>query len=111
MEEKKDISSKIEKAINSLDGIQKASPDPFFITRMQARLQRENTNGWDAVVSFITRPLVAAMCIIGILLINATAFYYQSNRQKIAVTEQTEIGYADEYNASSSYYYDENAEP
>jgi len=110
MEEKKDISSNIEKAFSSLDGIQKASPGPFFITRVQSRLARENGNGWDAVVSFITRPVVAAVCITGILLINATAFYYQSNRQKIAVTEQTDLGYADEYNATSSFYYDENAD-
>ncbi len=111
MEENKNISSKIEKSLGSLDGIQKAGPGPFFITRVQARLQKEKSGGWDIVVSFITRPLVAAVCIIAIILLNVTAFYYQSSRQKIANNDQNDIGYADEYNAASSFYYDENAEP
>jgi hypothetical protein len=41
METNKNLSTEIEKTLVSLDNIQKTKADPFFYTRLSARLERE----------------------------------------------------------------------
>jgi len=115
MRHKENIAQKVEQALNSLDGAQKASPGPFFFTRVQARLQKQRSNRWELVTSFITRPAVAlgGLCIV--ILLNAVAFYFraESNGSAMAVSSaQNEPGYADDYgNLATNFFYDENPEP
>ncbi len=37
---KEDFDKKIYDAMNSIDGVQKAAPRPFFFTRLEARMQQ-----------------------------------------------------------------------
>lgn len=114
MRDKENIERKVAAALNSLDGIQKAGPGPFFYTRVQARLQKQRSNEWERVVSFITRPSVAlgGLCII--ILLNAMAFYFQpAATGALAVsTPAAESGYVEDYsNLAGNFFYDENPEP
>ena len=64
----------IEKALRSLDGIERASPSPFFSTRVQARLARrlaEKTRP-----SWVVRPAYALASLGLVLVLNASAAYY-----------------------------------
>ena len=115
MSDNKNIEGKVEQALNSLDGIQKAGPGPFFFTRVQARLQRQAGNGWERVVSFITRPSIALSGLCLIILLNAVAFYFRpaATGNPLAISAGTnDPGYADDYgNLATNFFYDENTEP
>jgi hypothetical protein len=94
--------------INSLEGMQRATPGPFFFTRVSARLQREQRNSWQIIVRLIARPAIAITGLCVVLLINVWAVLNQS-----AVTassaQNTEPALTDEYIiASNSLYYYEN---
>ena len=113
MEKKKDIAGKAEHTLNSLDGIQRAEPGPFFFTRVQAKLQKEGRSYWSSIASFITKPAVVIAGMGLIVLLNTAALFYQNEeRSNALIADQNEQAYADDYNTTvaSSSYYDENIE-
>ena len=101
----KDINRKIEDALRSLDDIKKASPDPFFFTRLEARMHRKK-NIWVEVSSFVTRPLVVFACILLILLINAAVIFTSSNLTASSEKQNNELATVDEYSQVSSSFYE-----
>lgn len=100
-----------ESILNSLDGVQKASPGAFFFTRVQARLQKEETGFWGSLASFIARPKVALATLCLIFLLNAAALFYQKKSSAV-VADQNEQSLTDDYNTTvaTNSYYDENTE-
>lgn len=109
MEKKKEI----ENILNSLDGLQKASPGHFFYTRVQARLQKEEITLWGRVAAFLTKPRVAVATLFLICLLNAAALLYQQNAFSTnSMADQLEQSGNDDYNTTlaTNTYYDENSE-
>ncbi len=107
MENKKET----ENILNSLDGLQKASPGAFFYTRVCARLQKEETGFWGKLALFLTKPTVALATLCLIFLLNAAAFFYQ-NESSSALADQSEQALTEDYNTTvaTNSYYDENTE-
>jgi hypothetical protein len=70
MDKRPDIGNKVEKALESLDGIKRAEPQPFFYTRLIGRLQKDQRNIWELAGSFLARPAVAVVGLCLILLFN-----------------------------------------
>ena len=103
MEEK--INRKIEEAMSSLDGIQKASPAPFFFTRLEAGMQNQKSI-WEQFSSFVSRPVVAFACICLVIMINAVVIFSSANSPKKADDQTSEIATTDEYNLVSSTFYE-----
>lgn len=70
------LNTKVEAAMHSLNGCVPASPRPFLQTRINARLQLQNeTKGfWTEALSFISRPVVIAACLILVLVTNLLVF-------------------------------------
>ncbi|MEP7278562.1 MAG: hypothetical protein ABI813_07970 [Bacteroidota bacterium] len=102
-----------ENILNSLDGLLKASPGAFFYTRVQARLQKEETGFWGSLAGFLTKPTVALATLCLIFLLNAAAFLYQKESSyTVAAADQNEQTSADDYNTTlaSNTYYDETFE-
>jgi hypothetical protein len=113
MEKKKNMLTKVEDTLNSLDGLQKASPGPFFYTRVLANLQKEQMSPWEIIFSFLTKPAVAFASLSLIILLNAGALLYQkSDSSAIAITDQNEQVNIDDYNTTvaTNSYYNENIE-
>jgi hypothetical protein len=110
MEKKINMLTKVENTMNSLDGLQKASPGPFFFTRLRARMQKEETGVWAGIASFIAKPAVAVTSLGLIVLLNAAVLLYQ--KQEPSVPDQNEQISADDYNTTvaTNSYYDENIE-
>ncbi len=109
MEESKMISKRVEETLNSLDGLQKATPGPFFYTRVMARLEEEPQNLWESITLFLTRPYVIASVISFILLLNATAIFRSDAQETYS---QEAISMVDEYKIASTSFYDyTNSEP
>lgn len=102
-----EFEKKIEDALNSLDGIQRAEPQPFFYTRVIGRLQREERTVWETMGSFISRPVVviAGLCLI--LVMNGFILMNQDNtatNPSQAATEQ--INTDNDYILASSSSFD-----
>lgn len=111
MKDNRSIQAKIEEAMQSLDGVQRATPGPFFFTRVQAKMERPDQSQWERIVAFVTRPVVAVSVICFVLLLNATVIVNQSD-SKSSSKGQQEISLADEYSLASATIYDfENQEP
>jgi hypothetical protein len=66
MKQKSDMENRLESALNSLDGIRRASPAPYFFTRLKAKMTREERD-WGGIVGIISRPLYA-LAIVGIVI-------------------------------------------
>lgn len=110
-----DINKKVQEALESLDGIQKAEPQPYFFTRLKARLERDQKNVWELAGSYMARPAVAIAGLMVILAINVFILIQKE-------TTATNPGYASENNlqlqedenifaaANNTYEY-ENLEP
>jgi hypothetical protein len=114
MQKKRNMEESLEDALNSLDGLRKASPAPFFFTRVQARIQREQNSQWSIISSFIARPVVAVAGISIVVLLNIAALFYQKEHSAAAMlTDQNDTATTDDYNTTvaTNSYYDENIEP
>ncbi len=105
------FNKKIEDAIHSIDSIQKASPPPFFFTRLEARMQREK-NIWEKITSFIAQPAIAFACVCLVIMINAFVIFSSSNSKKIVAQQNNELATVDEYSQITGTFYEiENIKP
>ncbi|HZI69269.1 MAG TPA: hypothetical protein VFD44_06145 [Hanamia sp.] len=104
------LNKKIDEAMQSLNGIEKASPAPYFFTRLEARMQREKS-AWEWISSFVAKPVVAFVCISLVILINA-AVILSSTSLVNSSSQNSELATADEYNSVSAQMYEfENTIP
>ncbi len=104
MDEK--LNREIDKAMQSIDGIGKASPPPFFFTRLEARMQKEKEKSrWETISSFLP-PVVAFACICLIIIINAAVIFSTSNFKNTTGEPTNELATADEYNSVSTPLYE-----
>jgi hypothetical protein len=79
MNKQNDLESKVEQALNSLDGIQRAEPQAFFYTRLRGRMERGEKTFWETMGSYLSRPIVAMACLCVILAFNFVILFRQSN--------------------------------
>jgi hypothetical protein len=99
------IFKKVEDAMHSIDGIEKASPAPYFFTRLEARMQAKK-NVWEKITVFVAKPSMAFACICLIIMINAIVIFSSSNNKKEVAAQNTEIATIDEYSQLSATFYD-----
>jgi hypothetical protein len=99
------LNRKIDKAMQSLDGIEKASPRPFFFTRLEARMQKQKSR-WEALSSFLTKPAIAIACICLIIIINAAVILSSATLNSSTDQQNNELATADEYNSVSTPLYE-----
>jgi hypothetical protein len=105
MKDKRHIQQEVDKTLDSFEGIQRASANPFLFTRIRATLQKEEKNVWSQVFAFISRPAIAFAGIAIAIVINAVVFF-ESRSQPLQNTQDEEQVFASEYNLSTSTIYD-----
>lgn len=103
MQEK--FNKKVEDAMLSLDGIEQASPNPFFFTRLEARIQKE-IGAWDKVSSFFAKPIIAFACICLVIMINSVVIFSSTDSQRATNSQSNELATVDEYTQVSSTLYE-----
>jgi hypothetical protein len=81
MEHKKTIDAKIERALEGLDGIQRAAAQPWLHSRVMGRLQREEKTVWESIGSFLSKPAVAMAGLTTILVLNLFVLFKQNSLQ------------------------------
>jgi hypothetical protein len=99
------IFKKVEDAMHSIDGIEKASPAPYFFTRLEAHMQAKK-NVWEKVTAFVARPSMAFACICLIIIFNAIVIFSSSQNKKEVAAQNIEIATIDEYSQLSATFYD-----
>ncbi|MBC8033422.1 MAG: hypothetical protein H7Y03_04710 [Chitinophagaceae bacterium] len=101
---------KIQSILESLDGVQRATPGPFFFTRVMVQLSQERKSVWERVSSLIARPAVAVSGLCLILVVNMLVVVNQRTRLPI-LSENAELTMVDEYTIATASFYDyENME-
>lgn len=109
------MEKKVNEALESLEGIQRAEPVPFLFTRVKARLEREQHNVWETAGSLIARPVIAFAGLFLVLCVNA---YILFEKDTTTTADQSSANFqnamlVEEYalTASNSNYDYENIEP
>lgn len=98
---------KISTILNSLEGIERATPRPFFYTRLRARIDNA-TDMAERVLRIISRPAVGIAAVLLIIVINALAIYLGapvSNNEGASATS-TEFASVDEYSQVNLTFFD-----
>ncbi|HEX5652781.1 MAG TPA: hypothetical protein VFX58_06895 [Chitinophagaceae bacterium] len=110
MNSKPELEKKIQQVLDSLDGIQRAEPRPFFYTRVLGRLQADEKTIWETMGSFLSRPVVAVAGLCVILILNGFILFQQEKESGIAtpIVNSNEIVTDNEYilASSSSFEYE-----
>jgi hypothetical protein len=106
MKHEQDIEGKVDKAMTSLDGMQRAGSNPYLYTRIRARLQNDRSF-WGSAIYFISRPAVAIAAICIVIVLNLAVFMQQETPQISQATNQDDVQVlASEYNISGNTIYD-----
>ncbi|MCO6497711.1 MAG: hypothetical protein J5I50_08635 [Chitinophagaceae bacterium] len=91
---------KIESILNSLDGVERATPRPFFFTRLEARMQRGEATFAEKLLGFLVRPSVAIAAVVLIVVMNAfvvVSTTLQEDKQQQVNNSGVEIATVDQY--------------
>jgi hypothetical protein len=110
MKDKRHIQEQVDKTLDSLDGIKRASTDPFLFTRIQARLQKEETNFWGQAFAFMNEPMVAFAGVAIAIIINAVVLF-ESRSESVKNIQDEEQVFASEYNLSTNTIYETTVDP
>jgi len=82
MDGKKDISRLTDQVLNSLDGIQRAETQPFFYTRLMAKMETGSSNEWNKWMSILSRPVVSLGILLVFLMINGYLIFSKMEAEK-----------------------------
>jgi hypothetical protein len=111
MDNHEHINKLIHDALNSLDDAARATPKPYLLTRLNARMQNEKESGWDNALRFISKPAIALVGLCLVIAINATVVTYNYPGKTAAAAEE-QYAAVDEYSSSTTVLnYIENIEP
>ena len=100
----------IHDALNSLDNAGRATPKPYLLTRIHARMQNEKENLWDKTLGFISKPAVAMVSIALVIAINAMVITYTLPAKNNSVSDE-QFTTDDEFNTNvATLNYFENIE-
>ena len=108
MSNKPDNKPNAEEILNSLEGVYRASPRPFFYTRVMAQL--DQSSRWEKIASLISRPAFAIAVIVLFLFINTVILYSSSSRATSASQDESSLAIENDYELSVPSLYDINPE-
>ncbi len=110
MIKKENINNWVNEALNSLDDVKKATGKPYLLTRLNAKIQNNSSSVWDNVLQFISKPLIAAACMLVVVAVNVIVIAKNYNTNATPINDQI-VG-VDEYNTNiTALNYTENIEP
>jgi len=110
MSSKKQIEQQVDETLNSIDGIQRATANPYLFTRIKAKLVRED-GFWSNAISFLRRPVVAVGVILLAAFINGVVFFEFRSEHAATALQDDEQVFASEYNLTDNTIYDSTIEP
>ncbi len=103
MKNYKNIEHQIENALNSIDGIEKASPKPYLLTRINARLNNPVKSAWENAASFISKPSVMVLGLCLVIGVNLTVITFNGFSKTNTDTERQASTFSDEDYFSATF--------
>ena len=112
MKHKADIQHKADKAMESLDGMARATASAWTYTRVKARLLQEAKKPWERVAAILARPAVAVAGLVVILLVNAFILF-KTDTPELAAADENRLQVDSEslIASSSSFDYEKLVQP
>jgi len=111
MKNKISVENKVDAALSSIDSIERASPSPFFYSKVMAKIRHTPPAAWERWSTFFLRPTIAFATVCLVIAINAFVIY-SNITGSFSLNDQAEMTLADEYSAATTSLYDiENATP
>jgi hypothetical protein len=105
----------VQETLDSLDGAQRATANPFLFTRVMARLQRRHaesnreSDSYETVARWLSRPAFAMGAVVLFLALNiAVAIRVGKSRQQAQETADQAV--AAEFNGATYAFYDITAD-
>lgn len=97
MNKQEEIKKRVEATINCLDNVTPVTPQPFFYTRLKARIEKEEQAAgsvWNTLTGFFVKPVVLTVSLTLLIAVNALFFVFfdrddNNGNSSIADTEQT----------------------
>ena len=113
MNKNENIEKKIGDAMSSLDGVGRATPKPFLLTRINARMSRQTETGWERAGSFLARPVYVIAGLLLLIGLNTMAVLLNPKAETETTTASEQLNSSpDDYVASNTTLYEiENTEP
>ena len=111
MKQKIDIEQRVEKTLNSLDGIQRASPQPWLFSRIKGKMmQQDDKSVWGTIGSLLSKPVIAIAGLCLILMMNGYLLFnqYKEPSSAILISQNDEPLDSEPLMASSSSFDYEN---
>jgi hypothetical protein len=99
-----DSERNIERILDSLEGLQRATPRPYFFTRIKARLEKRE-NGWSGITHFISRPAYALAMVVFVIGINVWIVYQRDDNMTANNAAQVATELPEEYNLAVNTFY------
>ena len=109
MENDKNIDRQIEDALNSIDGINKATPKPYLLTRINVRLNNPVKSNWENAAVFISRPSVMTLGLCLVLAVNVGVILLNTSSTNKTVVERS-ASIPDEDESSATFVSIDNIE-
>lgn len=104
MKNEQHIEQKIEETMNSLNGIKSAEANPFFFTRLQARMEREIAPNYGRFAFLANMKLNLAMLAV-VLMFNVASVIFISTQNSDSTESKTALEmFTEEYSSSASSY-------
>ena len=105
------LNDKIDTALKSIDGLAKASPQPYLLTRINAALNNAGVETvWSQIAFYLKKPLVFGLAILLLLFVNFLVIKNINTEKENIVKSATYQKY--DFAINVSVLYDlENHEP
>lgn len=104
-----DIQKKVEEAMNSVLNISRATPQPFFYTRLMARITSQESNYWERMGRLVSRPAFAFITMSVVLILNIFIVFNETSSHS-GKPELNEVATADDL-GTNTFYDIENVQP
>jgi hypothetical protein len=95
---------RLERILDSLEGIRRADPAPFLYTRIKARMEKSAQPAWERITGVLSRPWVATC--LALILIAANAYIVLNARSGASdqITDDHLFASNPEYATHTSFY-------
>jgi hypothetical protein len=104
-----DIQKRVEEAMDSILNIAQAAPQPFFYTRLMARIKKQENSAWEKISRLVSRPAVAFITVSMVLMLNIYVAFNETS-SSTSSPDMSEVATADDL-GTNTFYDIENVQP